>query len=227
MTLEFERTRNQEQHAEDLIGQILDRLDERYGPHGERPLDYHNRSHTEDVLSAVTAITEELIKERRLQPQKLIIARIAAAGHDLVQGRQGAENEFESGQEVAELMRSSAVFSEKEIEEVPEIINGTVVKRDSNKIIQSPGDNLLAQDLADADLASFGMPTKVFWESALNHAKEYYKKTRLSPDELQEYIRNEIEMLKNHRYYTDAAERLFPHRQANIEWLKMQLQAMS
>jgi predicted metal-dependent HD superfamily phosphohydrolase len=227
MTINIKPLRNQEQIAEDLIMQILDRLDERYGPRGESPLDYHNRSHSENVLSAITAIAEELIKEHHLQPQKLIIARISAAGHDLIQGQQGGANERESGREAAELMTKSGGFSEKEIEEVQEVINATVVKIENYKIIYSPGDNLLSQALADADLSTFGMPPSLFWESALNHAKEYYKKKRLNPEELQEYIKYEIELLKNHHFYTNAAERLFPHKQANIVWLKMQLQAMS
>jgi predicted metal-dependent HD superfamily phosphohydrolase len=224
MTLEIETLRTREEIVEDLINKILSLVDERYGLQSENPLPYHNRAHTESVLNAVTAIVNELIKDGRVPAYKLVLAQIAAAGHDLVQGKTAGVNEQESGEELADLMRAAGIFTQEEIQEVQEFVDGTSIKIENGQLKQMAGQNLLTQALADADLSSLGMPTEFFWERAMAYAREHYGKSELNQSELQGYIKAEIKLLENHRFYTDVAEKLFPHKQANIEWLKSQLE---
>jgi predicted metal-dependent HD superfamily phosphohydrolase len=214
MTLEIETLRTREEIVEDLINKIINLVDERYGLQSENPLPYHNRAHTESVLNAVTAIVNELIKDGRVPAYKLVLAQIAAAGHDLVQGKTAGVNEQESGEELADLMRAAGIFTQEEIQEVQEFVDGTSIKIENGQLKQ----------MADADLSSLGMPTEFFWERAMAYAREHYGKSELNQSELQGYIKAEIKLLENHRFYTDVAEKLFPHKQANIEWLKSQLE---
>ncbi len=130
-----------------VVDSIFQTVDSEYGPKGHRPLEFHNRSHaqavvrrTETILETIQAVKPELVSEK-----DLALARVAAAGHDVIQSglsrpdntkgslqetlqRRVGYNERESGFEVAgrldQLLEEK--FSQRDGKVIEDAINGTV-----------------------------------------------------------------------------------------------------
>ena len=150
---------------------------------------------------------------------------IAAAYHDIEQGLGAGANEEQSANVAARMMQGAGTYSGEDIAKVRAMILATRVTHDeSGRMHQSAGeDDRLSQVLCDADLSVLGEPRQIFWDRALDFARERLGKKSLSQIELQKFVMAEVVFLENHQFYTVAAQQLYPYKLANIHWLKNQV----
>src|SRR5579862_3181036 len=94
-----------------LIDDALKELDDRYGSDSRSPLAYHNRTHTEGVLTAARWMAEEAVKARLLTEDDLPTMDISAVNHDIIQGLGHGADESESAHLAQRAMVSSGVFT--------------------------------------------------------------------------------------------------------------------
>lgn len=218
-----ERKSPKELAAQVIINGFLKEVDQRYGPDGPTPLHYHSLQHTKYVLEAATAIADELIMRGGLEFKDLPLVRLAAAGHDLVHGKGSGVNEAESAEQVAQTMRQVGVFATEEIDRVQQIILATRLKVVEGKVQQAaPKGDLAAMVLCDADLASLGAEPKVFWQKSMDYERERLNKDQLSRRDINQLVKNQIDFMGGHSFYTQAAALLYPHKPANLHWLYTQ-----
>lgn len=209
--------------AMEIVNGALGKIRSRYGTgkrDGEHPLAYHNWRHTLGVIWAATKIAELAARRNKISRTDIDIIKVAASYHDIEQGLDRGLNEDASKQMCEQAMKDSKVFLPEEIELAKRMIDATKVSFVDGSIIQSATDEFMTQLLADADLASLGCPTQVFWESSMAVLKEMKNADSPSPADLKEFAKSQLVLLKNHSFYTEEAKESFPHKEANILYIE-------
>lgn len=204
--------------ANTLINDCLDEIDRKYGSTSSHYLPYHNAEHARDVMDAAGRIGKRL----NFDSKTIELLELGACFHDIEHGLGRGEDEAESATTVHKRMIEIG-YSEEEADRVKGMILATIVKVTNGKIIQSATDDKLTQIIADADLANFGRPFKIFWNRTMKLRKEHGNIEPLIGQDKYEYIKSQISMLEKHAFYTDAAKQLFPHKERNIAELKNML----
>lgn len=182
-------------------------------------LTYHSWSHTVDeVLPRVCSIMGHLLCKQPLAHnpltlhEELLIVKTAALFHDTGFIDRYKNNE-EMGCKRARHMLPQFGYKQHQVDRICNCIMAT-------KMPQSPGDNLLARILCDADLAYLG--TDSFLKRAEDLRLE--RNAILGTDCSEEGWREQtIEFLKNHSFFTQAAKELFDEqKQKHLKSLLMQ-----
>jgi len=189
---------------------ILQKIEEKYGTgkgDGITPKAYHNRRHTEAVIKAAKKIARLAWKNNKIYKKDIGLIEVAAAFHDIVQDLGSGTNEEKSAKEAEKWMRNFGGFTDREIDEVREMILATRTEKVGGRLIQSATNNYLSQILADADLAHFGSKSEVYLVWLRKFMKE--QKKEMLPG-------SQKEILKKHQYYTEEAKLLYPYTKKNI-----------
>lgn len=193
-----------------IIGEVVDELTLRLSP-ARYP--YHNVTHTIDVIREavllfVHAHLERLAKDGQSAWRELELLAIAAAYHDAGYLRAYDRNEVHGAAMVAVAMRRFG-YREDDIVRVHRAIMCTeVTPLQGGGLVQSvtPNDGMLARYLADADLGNLGRDD--FPEKTANMYEELVAQGKI-PEDTREarlaFLRASVALLRNHRYYTDAA----------------------
>jgi predicted metal-dependent HD superfamily phosphohydrolase len=204
-----------------LIARGVETVIKRYGPGSPDPMPYHGPEHTLMVITSAGRLADAALAAGKITREQHDLLMIAAAFHDVVQD-QGADNELLSAELAARYMNMLGLFSEQEIDEVQIIISATRVKSVADsKIVQSAIENdYLTMLMADADLSSFGLPKYQYWDSARRFFDETHPGAELEGQALQTFIKDQLQIVGNHRYYTDEARHLFHCQPENLEFLK-------
>jgi hypothetical protein len=170
------------------IAYALERLRAELPPH----FSYHNVMHTEgDVMPAVV----RLGRLSKVSEADLHLLAVAAAFHDLGQIKMSLGHEL-LGIEVASDVLPGFGFGPEEIERVGGMILAT-------RLPQTPLNNEQAL-LADADLDSLGREDFFATSKALWH--ERLASGMVIP--WQVWLENQLRFLRDHRYFTPAAQTL-------------------
>lgn len=209
-----------EQATQKIVDKMFSEVEKKYGTgngDGEHPLKYHNLEHSRDVYNDSLAIAALAVEQGKINTSKIDALKRASSAHDCEQMLGSGLNERESCAIVAQKMKECKMFSDEEINETDDIIMATEIQINNGVLHQSAkADNYLGQILADADLANLGQEHEVFWRKYMNFVEEA-SRGEPSRELLITLYRNEINLLKNHRYYTPEAETLFPHQRENLE----------
>lgn len=153
---------------------------------------YHDLEHTRNVVQAALRIGEESdVSETELEN-----LQIAAWFHDLGY-REGSENHEEESIRLMAAKLGDWGADKARIDEISRLIMAT-------KMPHSPTD-LLTQIMCDADLYHLGQPD--FQKSSEKLRKEI-NSTCCKNIQPAEWIRMNLEFLKNHRYFTDYGRRV-------------------
>lgn len=169
-----------------LVYEQLEHLDKR--------LYYHGRHHTfQDVLPN----SELLARESNLSEEETLIVKTAALFHDTGFLDQYDKNE-PFGCERAQKYLPTFGYSEEQIAQICECIMAT-------QLPQSPK-NLLSQIVCDADLGHLG--TDLYFLRSESLFVELKRVKNLASTSKKWHMSN-IEFLKKHSYFSEAAKRLF------------------
>jgi hypothetical protein len=203
----------------DLAAQGLILMAERYGPNGRRPLAYHNEDHLIDVADAGHPIA----KDQNMKPRQYGNYMIALFYHDYEQDyKEPFMNEALSAEKAVAEMRKTRKFENTDYVEVEAMIMATATYMKNGRLYQNVNGLYLPQkkNAADADMASLGRNTDVFWDRALNLYQEWNPGQPLSGPAYERFVRNEVELLRNFRFYTPEAAALFPNREKNLAYVE-------
>ena len=171
----------------------------------QRPLPYHNQSHTENVAAAVTQIA----KHYQLNDHDFFVVAVAAWFHDMGYYTGEAAAHEQNGASMAARFLGEQGIDEATVQQVQHCILAT-------KMPQSPA-NLLEQIVCDGDL--FHLGTDDF--AALNKSmrKEAEERNGKNIDK-KEWRRSTIELLKTHHYHTAYSQSLLTQKkQENLDRL--------
>jgi len=224
----FEEKGTQEKRkaALEVINGAFALVEKKYGTgigDGESPKFYHNLNHTKSAVEAVRKIAELAFENGNLVASEVVLAEIAAAGHDIEQDLGSGENEKESARETAIDMESTHEFAIPEVEKVERMISATKVSFEGGVMKQSATEEYLTQIIADADLSALGQPPEKYWAAAQALLKEMKNTETPSLEDELAWARGQVPFLSNHQFYTDEAKKLFPHKEANIAFAKEQI----
>ena len=212
-----------------LISYALSEVERKYGTgkdDGENPKKYHNRPHSEVVLGAARMIARLSLEAGKIAASDIPLVEIAASYHDIQQDLGSGLNEKESARIAAEEMRKTGSFKEEDIQKVKRMILATNVSFENGSLRQSATDEYPTQIIADADLAHLGQEPSIYWETAKNVLKELKGTDTPSREDEIAFTKGNLTLLENHRFYTEEATRLFPHRQQNIEFTQEHLKSL-
>jgi predicted metal-dependent HD superfamily phosphohydrolase len=212
--------------VEELTQRALDEIERKYGTgvgDGENPKPYHNRVHTQDVLTAAQQLGQAALQAGKIDVSAIPLIELAAGFHDIEQGLGAGLNEEASARIAAEEMLKSGVFTDAEIKQVTAMILATAVQFENGSMKQSATGEYLTQLLADADLASVGQEPSVYWDRALRFLKETQGTTASSKEEAVAFMQSQLAFLEQHHYYTAEAASLVIQQQANIAFVREQL----
>ncbi|MFT4155708.1 Pycsar system effector family protein [Parafilimonas sp.] len=187
-----------------LLEQVQNHVEQLYKTHNASGLLYHNLTHTQKVVEAVTQIANHYA----LNDHDFFIVVTAAWFHDIGYLHATAGHEEISADEAAALLIKLDVTNSV-IEQVKHCILAT-------KLPQRPT-NLLEEIICDADLFHFG--TDDFTENNKRMRKE--AKLLYHKDFTKEEWRNKtIELLQSHNYFTAYCRNtLNEKKQANLDAL--------
>jgi uncharacterized protein len=187
--------------AKKLVAKQLKQLD--------KNLIYHGRTHTmEDVLP--NAIL--LIQHTDLTPEEALIVKTAALFHDTGFLDQYDLNE-PMGCERARRYLPQFGYTPEQISHICDCIMAT-------QMPQSPKD-LLAQLVCDADLGHLG--SEVFFLRSEALRLELIKMGKMKYTTPYEWNKSNVPFLQKHRYFTDAAKKVFQPRKEQNERELIQL----
>jgi uncharacterized protein len=171
---------------------------------------YHSLSHTwNDVAPAV----ERLAALESVDGEALLLLRTAAYYHDIgfVERRDDHES---TGVRIASVVLPGFGYSPDQIASIADMIMAT-------RLPQSPH-NLLEQLLADADLDALGREDFMARNQALRAEMAAFG----LPSTDRQWYADQLQFLKNHRYWTVAARALRdPQKQLNIKLLRDLIEA--
>jgi len=207
-----------EKGTEKLINYALSEIEKKYGTgegDGQSPRRYHNKKHTQDVIDASVKIAQLALKKGKIKPSDIPLIQIAASFHDIEQDLGSGLNEQESARKAEEQMRKEG-FSDEEIEKVREMIMATRVSYDEGTMRQFATECYLTQIITDADLSSLGKPYALYWDRARRLLEETKGTNNPSEEDITVFMQGQIAFLQNHRFYTEEARVLFPHKKDNI-----------
>ena len=212
-----------------LISYALSEVERKYGTgkdDGENPKKYHNRPHSEVVLGAARMIARLSLEAGKIAASDIPLVEIAASYHDIQQDLDSGLNEKESARIAAEEMRKTGSFKEEDIQKVTEMILATRIRFEDSIIRQFTTEEYLTQIIADADLSHLGQEPSIYWETAKNVLKELKGTDTPSREDEIAFTKGNLTLLKNHRFYTEEAGRLFPHKQQNIEFTQEHIKSL-
>lgn len=213
--------------TKDLISFSLHEVEKKYGKgqkNGLIPLDYHNLLHSQDVLRAVEQLTAMSSNNGKISQEDGDLVKIAAASHDIEQGLGSGRNEVESARIIGDMMKKSQVYTKEDIAKVKKMILATTVYFKNGAKRQSATEDYLTQIIADADLASLGQESNLYWEKAESLLREMNKTDTPAPEDKLAFMKSQLRFLENHTFYTDEAKLLFPHKQENIAFVRAKIQ---
>lgn len=213
--------------TKELVSFALSEVERKYGKSqgdGLTPLKYHNLVHSQDVFWAGQQLADLAVKNGKISQDDVDLVEIAGASHDIEQSLGGGANELESARIIEEKMRKTQVFTEDDIGKVRKMILATTVYFKDGVMKQSATDDYLTQIVADADLAHLGRESEIYWDRAESLLKEMKKTDNPSPEDKLAFIKSQPNFLKNHKFYTQEAKTLFPHKQTNIAFVQTKIQ---
>ena len=187
------------QQAEDFVRSLLEK-ESREG------LSYHDIIHTEYVAGMARTIAQN----SGLSKEEINTVVVAAWFHDCGFVVRSEGHEAES-QAIAQRFLGSKGVSEDLIEQVVQCIKAT-------KMPQSPGENMLAKVLCDADMAylseDFYIQRTKLLRKEWNHESEQ-KLTR------EAYYKETVDLFENHSYFTPYGMETFaPGKAENLKLLR-------
>lgn len=196
----------------------LESIDRRYGPNSKNHKKYHNADHPRNIVrpavEAICRLAGVPIRERKLLEH-------AAIYHDYFNGIYRGLDEELSAKAAVRAMEETGVFYAADSSLVRWVIPGTACQLEGPHIYQKAAEmDEYAQILADADLAAIGMPPEISWPSAISLHEEFYPDMPLVGGEIIKLAQFEIEVQRNHTYFTSEAQELFPHKHQNIDYLQ-------
>jgi len=209
--------------VKNLIFNALSEVERNYGKgegDGENSKGYHNRTHSEEVLSAAQRIAQLSLIAGKIGDSDVSLIEIAACFHDIEQGLGGGLNEEQSARLAEEEMKNARLFGEEDIQKVRRMILATTVYFEDGIAKQSATKEYLTQIMADADLSGLGQETNAFWSGALGRLREIEQTDIPSREDEIAFTQELVIFLENHHFYTREANRLFPHKQENIKFMK-------
>lgn len=166
---------------------------------------YHTGEHLRDVLEAV----EELAVHEKLEERDRELLQLAVCFHDLGYA-EGPKNHEERGAAMARTWLQERGLSEAKLETVEQLILAT-------RFPQQP-QNQLEKILCDADLSHLG--NAAYWDRCAKVRQEMLLAQQVVMDE-HEWIDFEIGFMEQHRYHTEAAQKLYERRkQKHLRQLK-------
>jgi predicted metal-dependent HD superfamily phosphohydrolase len=165
---------------------------------------YHNLQHTLEVVEVSTeiALAEDLITE------EVEIVKIAAWFHDIGYVTSWEEHEKESAN-YAHIFLGKKSYPVLKVEKIIGCIIAT-------KLPQSPK-NKMEEILCDADLHHLGLPDMDEKGNLLRREIEINERRKISDIE---WLRNTMQLLTSHKYFTDYAKRKF-NNQKEINFLNL------
>ncbi len=168
-----------------------------------KQLAYHNKSHTENVVAAVTQIGNHY----QLNAHDLFVVVTAAWFHDMGYYLGEASGHEQKGADMAASFLKEAGVDEATIEQVKGCIIATQMPQKPN--------NLLEQIVCDGDLFHFG--TDKF--NDLNKLMRKEAEARKGKDiDKKEWRRGTIALMQAHHYHTDYAQLLLnPKKTENLD----------
>lgn len=203
-----------------IIEEALDTIEAAHGEHGTLPLAYHNERHTIGVMNDVSQLADRAIARQLIRSSDKELLMLAAAKHDEVQTLGSGKNERASARSAMAAMRAAHIYSEQAIQQVRLGIMGTEAHVDTDGMIHQSAANYFAKLLADADLASLGKPSPMYWDNALRLFHETHPGGAVGDKTYNEFVASQIPLLTEHHFYTQEAEELFPHKQENIAFIE-------
>jgi len=212
-----------------LIEHALSEVERKYGRgegDGKTPRSYHNRIHTQDVVSASQQIAELSLGAGKIGDSDIPLIKIAASFHDIEQDLGGGLNEEKSAMLAEEEMKKAGLFGEEDIQRVKSMILATGVHFEGGVMEQSATQDYITQIITDADLSGLGQEPIAFWERAMRVLREIKKTDTPSREDEIAFAKEEIPFLENHRFYTEEANRLFPHKQENIQFTQRHIKSL-
>jgi predicted metal-dependent HD superfamily phosphohydrolase len=204
--------------VEQLIKEGFSEIDRRYGPKGETPKSHHNLEHTSEVLEDATAIAKLALARGKISEADLTEIQLAAAYHDYDSDLPYGEAEKSSALVVMDKMKREKVFNKDTIKRVGGLVVSTTVKWVGGKMKQLAGPDYPSKIMADADLANVGKPFEIFMDRSVKIMREQKEDPAYQPDN--DFYVAEIAFLENHKFYTEEAAELFPHKEENLERLR-------
>ena len=173
--------------------------------HENLNLFYHRLTHTENVITAVTEITQHY----KLREKDFFICTIAAWFHDIGYYENGANHEQIGAKKAQEFLIAYGIA-----DETTEAIKKCIL---ATKIPQNPG-NFLEQIVCDADLYHFGTDDFAISNKLMRKEAEAMHHIRINKDE---WRNSTIALLENHHYWTDYCKNvLHKKKRQNLEKLK-------
>jgi uncharacterized protein len=172
-------------------------------------VEYHSINHTNDE---VVPAAEKIALMEGVNEEELLLVRTAALYHDIGFVHESKEHEA-IGASIAGETLPGFGYSQGQVKEIQGMILAT-------RLPQSPR-TLLEQIMADADLDILGREDFLARNQALRN--ELANQGREFSDE--QWYQNQLNFLKNHHYWTEAARKLREaNKQANIKALEQLLE---
>jgi predicted metal-dependent HD superfamily phosphohydrolase len=177
----------------DLTDGVKHELTHFFKKHQNPGFIYHNKEHTEEVVSHVT----ELADHYQLDEKDRFSVTVAAWFHDMGYFTGEAEGHEQRGADAAaEYLKTNGVHA-KQIQTIQSCILAT-------KLPQSP-DNLLEQIVCDADLFHFGTDQFSERNKLMRKESEWRHGSKISKSD---WRKSTIALLESHQYHTDYCRQL-------------------
>lgn len=197
--------------ASTLLQEAAEYVKQYFAKHLKPEFTFHNFEHTEGVVQACELIAKNTGMDKQSMNQLLI----AAWFHDLGYTR-GIEDHEESSAVMVDNFLERNQVDEKERKIVKSIILAT-------RMPQSP-ETLAEQILCDADMHHLG--SEDYFSHAKNLRKEWSKIRQLDFTD-KKWIKNNIQFISSHQYYTPSAMESFNDKKnANLHQLKKKLKKL-
>lgn len=205
----------------EVAGLGLKHVEAAYGQNSPNPKAYHGVTHSYETAVAAYEIT----KAESVSLRVLTSALIAGAWHDSVHehGQGLGENEKASAELAIAAMTRVGGFRNRDYLNVNEMIMGTVVEMTAGYPVQRARFRN-AERMADADLHKLGAPNEVFWASNLAYLEECLPGIPLESKAAYDFLASTIKLLRNHRFYTQTAQALYPHQAENLAYTEAKRQ---
>lgn len=184
---------------------------------------YHNTGHAEDVAREALALA--LCDRRSVRDLELLA--LASTYHDIGYLYRYDRNEAFAAAILEQAMRDYGGYTDEEVTACKTMIMGTVVKpHPQGGLLQSVAEgDILGGYLADADLGNLGNETFTAQSNSLfNELVIHGKIPADTPEARMAFGKGSLLLLKNHTYYTRAAQVLRqPHKMKNLAALELKI----
>jgi predicted metal-dependent HD superfamily phosphohydrolase len=177
----------------DLTEKVKHELTHFFKKHQNPGFIYHNKEHTEEVVSHVTEISDHY----QLDDKDRFVVTSAAWFHDMGYFTGEASGHEERGANAAAEFLKGIDVHEKQIQAVKSCILAT-------KLPQSPK-NLLEQIVCDADLFHFGTDQFSERNKLMRKEAEWRAGQKISKSD---WRKSTIDLLESHHFHTDFCQKL-------------------